>query len=1825
VIALPGYKILTQIYESANTLVYRGIRKQDNKPIILKLHKEEYPTPSELARYRQEYEITRNLNLDGIVKAYSLEKYQRTLVIIFEDFGGDSLATRMKKQKFMLKEFLSIAIKITEALGEIHAANIIHKDIKPSNIFFNPENRKVKIIDFGISTVLTRENPTIKNPNVLEGTLAYMSPEQTGRMNRSLDYRTDFYSLGATFYELLTHQLPFDTTDVMELVHSHIARQPVPPHPINLEIPKVLSDIVMKLLAKTAEERYQSAWGLKADLQECLFQLQNQGQITEFPLGRHDISDKFQIPQKLYGREQEVETLLAAFERVSGEKVGSREWGVGEESTLTLQSKIQNRSTERSRRSPKSKIEMMLIAGYCGIGKSALVQELYKPITRQRGYFISGKFDQFKGNILYGAIANAFSDLVRQLLTENEAQLQRWREKLLAAMGSNGQVIIDVIPEVELIVGPQPPVAELGLSETQNRFNLVFQNFIRVFCQPEHPLVIFLDDLQWSKSATLKLIELMLTDDQMQYLLLIGVYRDNEVSPTHPLMITLEALGKQGTTINQITLAPLRLEDTTNLMAETLHSDRESIKPLAELVMRKTEGNPFFINQFLKTLYQENLLFFNPPQSENQGGWQWDIAKIEAMGITDNVVELMSGKLKKLPAKTQQVLRLAACVGNQFNLNTLSLIHEESAAETFQDLFEAIQEGLILPTSELEVANAEVLSSGLLIFNYKFLHDRVQQAAYTLIDSSIQKAVHLRIGRLLLANLSSEERTERIFELVDHLNLGRELIADEQEKLELVRLNLAAGQKAKDATAYAAAREYLTAGMEGLNDNSWSRQYELTFALHKELAKIEYLNGNFEQSEALIYLTLEQAKSVFEKAELYNLLIVQYTMLAEYEKAIQVGRKALALLGIDLPEEGLKAALEVELAKARENLGDRDIASLLAEPEMTLLEKKAAVKLLMNIDPPAYFINQELYAVIVLKMANISLKYGPVSESAKGYTTYGIILGSVLGDYQSGYEFAQLGLKLSERFNDLAQKSKACNMLANHVIHWVKPIKDAKTINKEGYKAGLQSGDFQFAGYILMHQVMNLLFEGKNLEKLLKKVPDKLIFTIKIKNQLATNSLLAYQLAVLNLCGITADKFAFHSDEISEEQHLENCHAHQDSHSLCLYYILKSQVFYLYEQPAEALRYAVEAKKILSFILGIVTEAEHNFYYSLSLAALYPEASESEKQHYWQQLEANQKQMKIWADNCPDNFLHKYLLVAAQMARISGKELEAMDLCDHAIASAREQEFIQDEALANELATKFWLGKGKEEFAQLYMQKAHYCYQLWGAKRKVEDLEEKYPQLLTRSSVTATVGNKNTKTTTTTTSSDSSSRLDLATVVKASQAISGEIVLDKLLATLMKIIIENAGAQKGFLILESKGKLLIEVKGSVDWENVAVLQSIPVGFKASACLPVAIINYVARTRESVVLNDATREGKFILDPYIQENQPKSILCAPLLNQGQLSGIVYLENNLTGGAFIADRLEMLNLLSTQAAISIENARLYTNMEELNKAYFRFVPRQFLQFLDKQSIVEVELGDQVQKEMSVLFADIRDFTSMSENMTPAENFKFINSYLSRMEPAINENHGFVDKYIGDGIMALFGSGADDAVKAGLAMLHRLAEYNQCREEKGYPLIRIGIGINTGSLMLGTVGGRSRMDGTVISDTVNLASRIEGITKNYGVSLLISNQTFEQLQDANQYAFRMIGQVKVKGKSAAVTVYEVFDADLPEIREGKLVTKIEFEQALLLYERGSFKDAAQQFQDVLNINPKDTVAQIYLEGCQGVIKSLELSLRTVSRSRQGDERRD
>ncbi len=1502
------YQIVTKIYESPNSLVYRALPCTDERSVILKVLKKDYPNPSELTRYKQEYEITRSLKLEGAISASDLFPYENSLAIVLEDFGAQSLDIWLKSRVFTILEFLQIAIQIAEALAGIHGANIIHKDINPSNILFNPKTRQVKIIDFGISSIFTKEAPVLKNPDILEGTLAYMSPEQTGRMNRSLDYRTDFYSLGATFYTILTERLVFEARDALELVHCHIAREPTPPHEINPSIPEILSRIVMKLLAKTAEERYQSALGLKVDLEECFAQLQQTGKILEFPLACHDLTEQFQIPQKLYGREPEIEVLLSSFQRIV-EPENQEQPHEGDKTTGV--------DAHRKR------AEVALVGGYSGIGKTSLIRELYKPITQQHGYFIAGKFDQFQRNIPYSAVVAAFQSLARQLLSESPARLAQWREKLIASFGSNGQVIIDVIPEIQQIVGPQPPVPPMEPSEAKNRFNRVFQNFVRVFCQRSHPLVIFLDDLQWADSASLQLIELIMTDSQMEHLLLLGAYRDNEVNPHHPAMLWVERLKEQNQIVNSIILKPLELEEVAQLLADAFYSDRETVQALANLVLQKTSGNPFFINEFLRTIYQTNLLTLD----RNLRCWQWDVDRIRAADITDNVVDLMLGKLKKLMQKTQIVLRLAACVGNRFDLGTLSIIYEKPAVEVFKELLPAIQMGFVQPTSELETTSEDPIESDLVIQDYVFRHDRIQQAAYALIDPDQRKAIHLQIGRLLVTSLGESEREEQIFTLVDHLNKGIDLVSEIDEKIKLVELNLYAAKKAKEAVAYMAAREYLTVVSNEFPGEIWEDRYDMAIDLYRELAEVEYLNGDFEKSQSLISMSLDRVQTDLDSIRFYLLKITVNVMLGRYVEALAVGRTALKMLGTDLPDQDLSSAFETELVKCREALGDREIDTLYDNPEMSSPRKEAEFELLYRMLPTAWSTDPKLINVVISKIANINIEYGHTPFSPLAYVFFGIINNHALGEYHVGSQYSSLALRLSDKYGNLQSKGVVLSYSANMIMLWLRHIKDSEKVNNEGFNFCLEAGDIEFAGYSSVYNLYNLIYQGKNLEILLKEVSLGLQFSQKIQNQWTIDCLLAARIIIKNLLGETPNKHSFNLEEVTEENFIEACGSERTPAALCFYQIFKAQVLYLYEQPAP-LALLEESAKLFGYIPATISIAKHNFYYSLTLIAHYPESSLAEQQEYRQQLETNQKQMKTWADNCEANFLHKYLLVAAEMARISDQWTEAMELYDRAIESGKEHEFIQNEALGNELAAKFWLARGKEDFAKLYMRKARQGYQLWGAKRKVEDLEERYPQWFTSQSYES-------DDVTTTSTGRTAKSLDIETVIKASETLSKEIVLKNLLAKLMKIAIENAGAQKGFLILEKEENWFIEAEGNVDESKTKLLQSIPIETKETTEPPLlcsAIVNYVARAKKNIILDDACHEGDFTNDPYILSTQAKSILCIPLVHQSHVSGILYLENNLSTNAFTSDRLELLNILSSQAAILIENSRLYQTLEQ-----------------------------------------------------------------------------------------------------------------------------------------------------------------------------------------------------------------------------------------------------------------------------------------------------
>ena len=1586
---LPGYQILSHVYESANSLIYRGIRSSDNQAVIVKVLKQDYPTPAELTRYKQEYEIIRNLNVDGVVKAFSLETYQKTLAIILEDFGGSSLRILMAQRKFSLSEFLQIAIQITESLGAIHAASIIHKDINPSNIVFNPETGQLKIIDFGIATQFSRSNPTLKNPHILEGTLAYMSPEQTGRMNHSLDYRTDFYSLGVSCYELLTNQLPFETGDAMELVHCHLAKQPLPPFQINSAIPQLVSDIVMKLLAKNPEDRYQSTWGIQADLILCLMQLEVNGVIEDIIPGEHDIYDKFKIAQKLYGREREVTTLLAAFERVA---TGKKGLGLKDEMGTGFNPEPPTHRAIPTSSSTLQSSEMMLVAGYSGIGKSALVREIYKSITEKRGYFIAGKFDQFKRNIPYSALVNACEKLVQQLLTESETQLQEWREKILAVLGINTQVIIDVIPEVELIVGQQVAVSELEATEAQNRFNFVFLNFIQVFCSKEHPLVIFLDDLQWADSATLKLIQLIMVETDMQYLFLIGGYRNNEVHPTHPLMMTLETLRKQGVTINQITLAPLALESISQLIAETLHSDTNSVQPLAELVLKKTGGNPFFVNEFLKALYQENCLWFDL----NYLSWQWDIAQIEAMSITDNVVELMIGKLKKLPVSTQQILCLAACVGAEFNLNTLSIISEKSASDVFQDLAAAVHLGLILPISDLD--------ENLLIQDYKFAHDRVQQAAYALIDDAQTPSVHLQVGRLLLRNTTAETLSEEIFEIVEHLNLGigvgtkvspQLLQPDERDKI--AKLNLIAGQKAKAAAAYGAAVTYCDIGLALLTEDSWKTAYELTLNLYVEAVEAQYLNTNYELAERLSNIVLQQAKTVLDKLKVYEIKIQLYTAQNQLQTAIDTGLQVLESLGVFLSNS------------PPENCIIKDLKKL---PLMTAPDKLAALRILIILSPPAYNANPSLVPLLTFTMVYLCLNYGNSPLAAYAYAFYGMLLCAELRDIEQGYQFGQLALQVSEQFKARTIKGKIHYLFNVGIRHWKEPARQTLEPWLETIRLTLDTGDIEYACYAAMGYCIDLFLVGESLTSVHHQQLAYINLMQRLKQNFPLNATKIWGQLVLNLSGKAVDKQRLNGELCSEEQLLPILLQSNNIQTLFVLYLAKTRLSYLFKDYPQAVTNAEEACKYEQAMAGLLPIAEYYFYYSLALLALYPMSKSNQQKKYLKKVTANQQKMKLWADHAPTNFQHKYDLVEAERARVVRKYWDATELYERAIQGAKDNNYIQEEALAYELAAEFYLAQDRDKIAKTYMQEAHYSYTRWEATAKTEELESRYPRLLKLSGVNS---RKDTLLTTTITSTGSKSveLLDFAAVMKASQAISSEIVLDNLLTKMMNIVIENAGAEKGFFLMEKSGQWVVEAARTIAADEVMARQPIPVGIQESELkaeqgsgLPNTLINYVARTQENVVLGHAVQDGAFTQDSYIITHQCKSILCTPIQNQGKLIGILYLENNLTTNAFTCERLSVLQLLCSQLAISLENARLYEELENYSRTLEVKVDER-TQELQQEILERQLLAEKLhasESRMRAVFAAMTDIVLLIDTKGNVEVVKTNTASLYEQKPDI-----------------------------------------------------------------------------------------------------------------------------------------------------------------------------------------------------------------------------
>ena len=1394
-------------------------------------------------------------------KPLALTRHEGRTLLVLKDPGGEPLdlvLEREQGQPLDLTRFLRIAIGLAAALGQVHRHSLLHKDIKPANVLVD-DTGKVWLTGFGIASQVPREHQVPVPPEIIAGTLAYMAPEQTGRMNRSTDARSDLYSAGVTLYEIFTGALPFAADDPLGWVHCHIARQPTPPGN-RAAVPEPLSAILMKLLAKNPEERYQTASGLEADLRRCLEEWQSHGCIDPFPLGTHDCSDQLLIPEKLYGREREIDALLAAFDRVVAQGTA----------------------------------ELVLVSGYSGVGKSSVVNELHKALVPPRGLFASGKFDQYKRDIPYTTLAQAFQTLVRQILVKSEAEVGRWRHALQEALGPNGHLIINLIPEVEFIIGKQPPVPDLPPQEARNRFQLVFRRFLGAFARAEHPLALFLDDLQWLDAATLELLEHLITDPSVRYLMLVGAYRDNEVSSSHPLTQTLAAIRKAGARMQEIVLAPLGLDDVGWLVADALHCEGDSGHPLAQLVHEKTGGNPFFAIQFLASLAEEGLLRLDADAS----AWIWDLARIRAKGYTDNVVDLMTGKLKRLPNTTQDALKRLACLGNVVEIATLSLVFGESEGEIHTSLLEAARTGLIL---RLEGS-------------YAFLHDRIQEAAYALIPEGERAGAHLRIGRVLLASMTADGLAERLFDVANQLNRGATLLIDRDEKAWVATIDLRAGRKAKAATAYASARAYFSAGMALLDERDWNTQYELTFSLWLERAECEFLSGNVDTSEQLIGELLQRGASNIVHAAAYRLKVQLHIVKGEYPQAVEAALTCLRLFGIDLPAHPTREQVQAEYDTVWQNLNGRPIESLIDLPLLTDPEVQAAMQVLATLSNPAFFTDFQLFCLHLCRMVNVTLRHGICGASAPGFGFFGFILGAIFHRHSESYRFAKLSCDLVEKLGSIAYQAKAL-LTMGRIAFWTQPIASAIEFNRAAFRSATETGDLTFACYSIGQFVAGLLLRNDPLDALWRETEKGLDFAQKARFREAADRILSQQRFIATMQGRTATFSTFSDAQFDEATFEAQLAGDRMPMMICWYWILKLKARFLSGDYAEALAAADKAKLLLSIAAGSIQLLDYFYYAALTVAALYENASTDEQTGWRDLLAAHREQLREWAENYPPTFADKHTLVLAEIARLEKRDADAMQLYEQAIHLARDHGFVQNEALAYEVAARFYAAHGSETSAHVYLCNARSCYERWGALGKVKQLDELYPHLQEERPPTSTI--------------DTPVRqLDVGTVVKASQALSSEIVLSKLIEKLMRIAVEHAGAERGLLILLRGAEPRIEAVATTGHGKVevAVRQTVI----TPDDLPQSSLQYVIRTRERVVLDDASVGNLYSEDEYVRTKRARSVLCLPIVKQTKLLGALYLENNLAPRAFTSDRVAVLEMLASQAAISLENTKLYSDL-------------------------------------------------------------------------------------------------------------------------------------------------------------------------------------------------------------------------------------------------------------------------------------------------------
>jgi predicted ATPase/class 3 adenylate cyclase len=1746
---ISGYSNLETLHHGRRSLVLRGRRTLDATPVVIKTSAARFPSSDDLRRLRHEFALGRAARAGPaephVVQYHALEPLGSSLGLVLEDFGAMSLGRYVNGSLLAIGTFIDIALRLARAVQGLHGASLAHLDINPDNVLYNPESGALRLCDLSASLKLGDGS----KPTSFRGTPAYASPETTLRTAWNVDARADLYSLGVTLFKLLTGSLPFGGADSLETLHRHAASTPPSPRTLREDVPEAIAEVLLCLIAKNPDQRYRGASGVIADLEACRDRFLTGEGLGRLEIGASDCPHLFASQRRVYGRDAALSELLQAFHHASAG--GSA---------------------------------CAIVTGEPGVGKTTLVNQLRSPLSARGGQFCVGKFEALTSKVPYAAFSMALRGLTHALLTRPNAELRRWQERLSAAVGSNGQRLIELVPELALLIGPQPPIPTLEPEQAQASFRHVIVSALVALATQETPLLIFLDDVQWADPASLALAAELVADERFKYAMLVCAHRRGEAGEQHALLGKMQAGGA----LVELCLDALDLEQVEGMLCNATGQEGASLRPLAQLVFRKTGGNPFFVEHFLRVLHVEGLLSFDTATRQ----WQWDLGACEAQGSTENVVELMSRRIHRLGADARSTLGAASCLGDEFEPETLCRIVDAPRARVEAALAEAMREGLIGPVLGANAASEPPSA-------YRFHHDQIRQAAYALTPRDERESLHLRIGRTLLSSCSNEAPSRQLFAVLAQLRHGLALVDEPNERRRIAELCLTAGRRAKSANAYAAARDYLGTGITLLGEGAWDETYELALALFQDHAEASYLGGERADLEASTSAVLSHATTLLDRLPAQQLRLSALIARNDLTGAIALAREALAQLGVALPKQPSRAAVALRVLETRWRARNETSDTLANRAPTTDPRVLAAMQFLSAVATPAYLTSPNLFPILICEMMDLTLRHGNSAWSADALLGWAAIQIAGFDAVARGHAMGSAAPRLLEALGAAGRRGRTHVIFNLLIRHWMEPVRDTIEPLRDAVRHSIEHGDLTYASIGAVTLVYNMLLCGRPLAE----VEESALDYEKLLHRLGQDRFRQDARRILQLVrclqGESPASKRLSGELFDEEASLRKSLETGDRAALASLHYERALLLFVRGDAAAALESCALSSQYLDSVLATVYPPLVDFLTSLVELHLLSQASARRgSAGELRQVQRRLARLSRWAKTAPANHAHRVHLVRAELHRVSGNAERAAGEYERAIELAERSGYLHEQAMALEAAARFYATSGRERIAATTALAALNAWSAWGAKAKVSLLEREFATLLTDHRSLGPVR-----------APESAAALDVESVQKASRAIVSEIRLQHLVRRLLTLAMENSGAQRGIVILNHEGQLRAEAGFDVDSDQAfEVLETRDRTPALDQIASTAIVDYVARTLEPLVVADASQSALFSHDPYVRRARPLSVLCLPLVAQGKLNGIVYLENNRMPGAFRGERIEVLRVLSALAAISLDNARLYEDVAQaharqllLTEAQARFIPSEFLRSLKRASIVDVTLGDSIRQEMSILFSDVRGFTSLVESMPAHEHIGFINSYLGHMEPAIIRSGGFVDSYLGDGILALFEGDPDNALHAAVSMSHELVRFNQSRGRVGRAPVEMGVGISTGPLTLGTIGGPGRIKCGVVGDPVNLASRIEALTKRFGSFLLISHETRDRLAAPDAFELRRVDHVRVQGKRVPIVLYEVLDAEPPARRDAKQRTRARFEEALLSYMDGRFDESERLFQACLASAPEDGAARHFVERCR------------------------